>query len=778
MSRDEIIAAIAEQLAPHLARLESLVCEKPAVGELVRVICTDVPTRSALTGLAGLLEEQRVAPVAVLLSDFLSTRPDLERRLIAATAPPSGAPTQSARASGGSAIAQGENAAAAAGGSFANTGKVSGSNINLGGIQVVAPVATGRLLDHLAQAVADLAGRLGAGQPLPLPDDAAGLERIVRDHLAFVDAGPWLDRMRAATQRTCRIEIEGSLGTGFLVGPDLVLTNYHVVEECVTGKTGWDRVSFRFGHRLDSGVSGASREVIVGAAQQDPLLDASPYCAADLQGWGSPGEEELDYAFVRLERALGNEPEPGSSEQRGWFKLEESPPPPAKGQPLFILQHPGGAPLKLALDTDGVIGLNATGSRLLYHTNTEPGSSGSPCFDCHGRLVALHHLGDPASRLGRPAQYNQGVPITRIRDLRAKRSARAGLQPAFAASQVALERAGSKELEDGSWIYTVWFGTDRKPLDPQDPSRGFAGARGEATSFGHCKVAIPRTHRFGSTGTSFLRRWVRLEFRDDHLRLQETKSASMGDWLSSIQDELKGLKDGDRQSIVYIHGYNVSFEEAALRAAQIGFDLKVPGITAFFSWPSRGKTQKYLADREAVEASEGAMADFLAKVARESGSESVHVLVHSMGNRVLLRALQRIVCRAERYAGVRFGKIILAAPDISVDLFRALSPAFARISDRTTLYSSPADLALTASEWLQDTDRAGHSPPITVVSGIDTVHVPRFDLLSLGHSYYAEAEAVLHDMHDNLFQGTPAKDRQRLETRRNEQGLEYSELQR
>ena len=81
--------------------------------------------------------------------------------------------------------------------------------------------------------------------------------------------------------------------------------------------------------------------------------------------------------------------------------------------PLFILQHPKTAPLKLALDTEAVIEVIHEGRRVRYATNTESGSSGAPCFDAEWTLVALHHYGDPA--FNHP-KYNQGIPIGMIRE--------------------------------------------------------------------------------------------------------------------------------------------------------------------------------------------------------------------------------------------------------------------------------------------------------------------------------------------------------------------------
>jgi V8-like Glu-specific endopeptidase len=91
-----------------------------------------------------------------------------------------------------------------------------------------------------------------------------------------------------------------------------------------------------------------------------------------------------------------------------------------KGAPLLIAQHPQGEPIKLAIDMDAVLGLNGNATRVRYATNTEPGSSGSPCFDMDWTLVALHHMGDPRWR---NPQYNEGVPISLIRARLARQGA-------------------------------------------------------------------------------------------------------------------------------------------------------------------------------------------------------------------------------------------------------------------------------------------------------------------------------------------------------------------
>jgi esterase/lipase superfamily enzyme len=119
-----------------------------------------------------------------------------------------------------------------------------------------------------------------------------------------------------------------------------------------------------------------------------------------------------------------------------------------------------------------------------------------------------------------------------------------------------------------------------------------------------------------------------------------------------VRRALSEWDEGERSALVFIYGFNVTFQEAAIRAAQIGFDLKVRGIVGLFSWPSKGRLGPldYTADEAGIEASETHISDFLIGFAEKAQAERVHVIAHSMGNRGLLRAVQQIVETAARSA--------------------------------------------------------------------------------------------------------------------------------
>jgi len=219
--------------------------------------------------------------------------------------------------------------------------------------------------------------------------------------------------------------------------------------------------------------------------------------------------------------------------------------------------------------------------------------------------------------------------------------------------------------------YPVWFGTNRRPLDPADPGKGFGSEVDERIHFGKRIVRIPSSHKVGELGSPL---WKRLLLQvDDRITVDPATVLAREAFERDVRRFLSGLDASDRNVLVYIHGFNTGFDDAARRAAQLGFDLKVPGITVLYSWPSRGSVSGYLADLSAIEASEAQIADFLIAVSALADRGKVHIIAHSMGNRGLLRALHRATAQAALRAGTRFGQIFLSAPDISVAAFRQLA---------------------------------------------------------------------------------------------------------
>jgi esterase/lipase superfamily enzyme len=311
---------------------------------------------------------------------------------------------------------------------------------------------------------------------------------------------------------------------------------------------------------------------------------------------------------------------------------------------------------------------------------------------------------------------------------------------------------GESITSDKPRLYPVWYSTNRKLITPDVTNGSYGSIRSEngEIHYGVCRVIIPKSHKIGSTGSSW---WKRiLTFQDDRLRLHDHTVLDQTAFWDKMREEMSHWNRRERVALVFIHGYNVSFEGAAIRAAQVGVDLQVP-LTAFFSWPSKGVIAGYAADEASIEASEFPLAKFLTDFTQKSGASRVHLIAHSMGNRALLRSLQALGQRTARFSKVPFGQIFLAAPDVDAGVFCSLAKAFNAVAQHTTLYVSKKDRALAGSGRLHDYPRAGYVPPITVVRDVDTIEVSGVDISVLGHGYFAETRDLLQDIYTQIWKG-------------------------
>jgi hypothetical protein len=253
---------------------------------------------------------------------------------------------------------------------------------------------------------------------LDLSAAPSNLERIISGAAPFVDISTWRSRLGELEGQVCRVEVGGNLsvGTGFLVGPDLCLTNYHVIRPLLDHRAEPGDTRLRFDYRRAADGTTVNPGTLCGLAD-DWLAASSPSSPADAAPDAAgllPDPGELDFALLRVADAPGLAPagragQLSEAPVRGWIDHVG-----ADGfeadSPLFLLTHPDGIPLKLAFGPS--IGLNANGTRLRHKVNTMPGSSGSPCFNARLELIGLHHAGDVAAQ---PA-YNIAIPVRAIVD--------------------------------------------------------------------------------------------------------------------------------------------------------------------------------------------------------------------------------------------------------------------------------------------------------------------------------------------------------------------------
>jgi hypothetical protein len=246
------------------------------------------------------------------------------------------------------------------------------------------------------------------------------------------------------------------------------MTNYHVIKPLRDGSDARpEDVIFRFDYRrLADGTTlnpGTEYHLLDGD-ESGWLVDFSEMSVVDGVSdpkSGDPLPTELDFALVRTagrpgDDRIGAHAEPDAP-PRGWIDLPAEPRDVVLDEPLFIVQHPTGGPLKLALDK--VTGWNLNRTRIRYTTNTEPGSSGSPCFDVNWNLVALHQSGDPRVQ----PEFNQGIPMPAIARLLGERGH--------------MDKLGARFIAEVERTPTVVPALDSQPQPKRETTVGRTGAR-------------------------------------------------------------------------------------------------------------------------------------------------------------------------------------------------------------------------------------------------------------------------------------------------------------
>jgi esterase/lipase superfamily enzyme/DNA-directed RNA polymerase specialized sigma24 family protein len=233
----------------------------------------------------------------------------------------------------------------------------------------------------------------------------------------------------------------------------------------------------------------------------------------------------------------------------------------------------------------------------------------------------------------------------------------------------------------------VWYGTNRVPRDRSQHSFGYLGDPEPegAIHHGYCRVFVPEGHSWGELHTPLWEKLLTLWRPSGDLKLLSIDRMTEDGFVRRLRRTLDaGAAPHERDLLIYVHGYNVTFEAAAIRAAQLEVDLNAAGATAFFSWPSKGTLGGYLADEEAIRISEKPFLAFVELLYEKVQPRRIHVLVHSMGNRALARL-------AELFSHLpmpMLGEVVLAAPDVNVIEFKQQARGYKAISSRTTLYAS------------------------------------------------------------------------------------------
>jgi len=251
---------------------------------------------------------------------------------------------------------------------------------------------------------------------------------------------------------------------------------------------------------------------------------------------------------------------------------------------------------------------------------------------------------------------------------------RFGLGVSFAAA-FALAACGARpetgflapvaEAHLGAATHTILVATTRK----RDERVGtlFNGERAERLDFARIAVSVPPNHEAGQI------EWASTapgNPKTDFVTRQADFLDGEKAFVQALNAQLAAKPRGQRRVFLFIHGYNTMFAEGLYRFAQIAHDAKMPAVPVLFTWASRGQLAQYVYDTNSATAAR----DDLERTIRlifASDAEEVNILAHSMGNWVTVEALRQIKIAGGLPHASKIGQLILAAPDIDIDVFKA-----------------------------------------------------------------------------------------------------------
>ncbi len=297
---------------------------------------------------------------------------------------------------------------------------------------------------------------------------------------------------------------------------------------------------------------------------------------------------------------------------------------------------------------------------------------------------------------------------------------------------------------DGNRVNLLFATTRRRSKVPED---FFSGEREvELTNYGKASVHIPQERRLGQVRLPFeLSAFSFTLFKQKtnprkHFILEQCEIIPKDAWLDTVRSS------DQKEALVFVHGYNVTFLEGLYRCAQIAWDISYAGIPILFSWASGGLKSGYLYDRDSALDARERFVTLLGDLA-EAGVTRVHVLAHSMGNFAVLEALAN---HDHDKRPLALGEIMMAAPDVDCDHYGKVAPKVRAVTGGMTLYASAVDLAMKASEAAAKKERAGDVPregPILVdrIDSIDATAVGT-DIFGLNHGSYADKKSILNDI--------------------------------
>jgi len=289
-------------------------------------------------------------------------------------------------------------------------------------------------------------------------------------------------------------------------------------------------------------------------------------------------------------------------------------------------------------------------------------------------------------------------------------------------------------------LHKVFVATTRQKSP--DPTVYFSGERAGAMSFGQVTVSIPPTHQSGNIEAP---KGKIPNPKKEFALVDPALFATEADFVAQLNRALMALPRDQRKILLFIHGYNNSLNGSLMRMAQFVEDSGFQGVPVLFSWASRDKALDYVYDMNSALLARDDLIrlDYLVSQTRATGYD---VLAHSMGNLLLIESIRQMHSEGQFNRVGKLGAVVMAAPDIDVDLFANTLSHLPKSDRRFYVLISREDKALRYARLLAGgVDRVGDADA-EMLSGLGVVAIDLtqvHDPANLHHDKFADSPEVV-----------------------------------
>ncbi|MDM9628415.1 alpha/beta hydrolase [Rhizobium sp. S152] len=299
--------------------------------------------------------------------------------------------------------------------------------------------------------------------------------------------------------------------------------------------------------------------------------------------------------------------------------------------------------------------------------------------------------------------------------------------------------------------------TTRQPSG--DPATLFNGERSPKPSLTEVAVSIPPDNKRQPGTVQWPRRLPpnpATDFAVTRVNHIETTKEARG-WFR--QHVVGG------HALVFIHGFNNTYEDSVFRLAQIVHDSGMQATPMLFTWPSRARVTAYEYDKESTNYSRTALEQALRALADDPDVKEITILAHSMGTWLAMESLRQMGIR-DGHVNPKIRNVILASPDIDIQVFAKQFAEMGKPTPKFTIFVSQDDRALAASSFLTGRiSRLGSIDPTVEpfrsrleAAGITAIDLTKVKGGGLNHGKFAESPEIVQLIGQRIINGQTLTD--------------------